>query len=335
MNRLLAFGIAAAMVCGCRAPTPTFDPFQGPPRIPPPGTGHVGQAVPSASYDALQPAVSPAAAAPPRYTPREGSYQFRSGSVERHDADRLAENSGTDHQPMLPEQRRDAGVTSVTPSRVSTAGFERDVTAADSESQVRQAANWEEESARQPVRYDAKIRVVEPPIKAVDSAPVEQNREPARFEPAGPVTEISDLPPTRSAPRATIRAASSRSTDSASPQAEETTSDAGPARLASSVRPTAAGSISNRQRYDYDPQYRTLKGRLEFSESENRWKLRYIPIDGQTDRYGGSVVLADTHQLDGFKPGDFVSIEGAIGKKDPRSRGFDPDYQLQRISRSQ
>jgi hypothetical protein len=294
----------------------------------------VGQAVPSASYDGLQPTAPPAAVAPARYTPRDGSYQFRSGSVERHDAERLVESSEADRSPALADDRRDASVGTAGSSHVSTAGFERDANS-DEPSVVRQAANWEESTSKTPVRYDAKIRVVEPPAKAVETAPAEPVREPARFEPDGPVTEISELPPARSTPRATIRAASSRSTDSAPIQREEATSEAAPARLASTVRPAAANSGSNRQRYGYDPQYRSLKGRLEFSESENRWKLRYIPIDGQTDQYGGSVVLGDSAELEGFRPGDFVSVEGAIGKKDPRSRGFAPDYQLQRISRTQ
>jgi hypothetical protein len=318
MNRRLALLLAAAMVWGCRTPTPTFDPFQGPPRIPPPGTGQVGQVTPNGGgyYADQQPAAS--AAAPPRYVPRDGSYQFRSGAVDRGVR---GQGSG-----IREENTSDSGV--------ATADYEQDVTESGLEQgSVRQAANWEQEGSERP-RYDARIRVVEPATKVREAAPADDLREPGRFEPEGPVTEISDLPQERTAsqPRATIRAASDRATRS-TPAGEQP--PASPSRFASTTRSTASAQNTTRQRYGYDPQYRSLQGRLEFSESEDRWKLRYIPIDGQTDKHGGSVILSPSPELDGFEPGEFVTVEGEVGKRDPRSRGFAPDYQVQRITRLQ
>jgi len=347
MNRLFALLLAAAMVWGCRAPTPTFDPFQGAPRIPPPGTGQVGQALPGDAYYSTQPGA--AAAAPARYVPRDGSYQFRSGAVERAGAAAREEVADRGQRPAAREEvggirgqgsgAREASLASEQPSGVSTAGFEQDVTdRGPVQGNVRQAANWEQERSGKPARYDARIRVVEPAEKAEEGPPADKLREPSRFEPAGPVTEISDLPKDRvaapaGAKRGTTRAASDGPTRSAS--ASDTAAPVPPTRFATNTRSAADTPSGNRPLYGYDPQYRSLQGRLEYSESEHRWKLRYIPIDGQTDKYGGSVVLPDSPQLNGFEPGDFAAVKGIVGKKDPRSRGFAPDYQLQQITRAE
>lgn len=357
MNRLFALLIAAAMVWGCRAPTPTFDPFQGPPRIPPPGTGQVGQIAPPAdSYYSSQPSVHPgqpaaSATAPARYAPRDGSYQFRSGAVERDDGGRVAEAGGGGQGPGVREEEtsrpRSARLASTRlessraseQTAVTTAEFEQDTAERHSEREsVRQAANWEHGATEKPARYDAKIRVVEPAARAEEPPPTDPIREPARFEPDGPVTEISNLPKSRAAaparpPRAIIRAASDRPT--ARSEAVDTAAPV-TSRFATNTRSTATPAPSaSRKLYGYDPEYRSLQGRLEFSESERRWKLRYIPIDGQTDKFGGSVILADAPELDGFKAGDYVTVEGTVGQKDPRSRSFAPNYQLDRISRAQ
>lgn len=85
-------------------------------------------------------------------------------------------------------------------------------------------------------------------------------------------------------------------------------------------------------RYGYDPEYRWLRGRLEYSAIDRRWKLRYIPIDGQTDRYGGSVILADEALLAGCERGQFVEVQGHVGKHDPRA-GFAPEYVVSALKR--
>ncbi len=87
-------------------------------------------------------------------------------------------------------------------------------------------------------------------------------------------------------------------------------------------------------RYAFDPAYRWLSGMLEYSQTARQWKLRYIPIDGQTDQYGGSMILADSPSLQDFKPGDFVSIHGTISAKQPATRGFSPLYELSQIDRA-
>ncbi len=62
--------------------------------------------------------------------------------------------------------------------------------------------------------------------------------------------------------------------------------------------------------YGYGPTYQQLRGRLEFSPAIGYWKLRYIPIDGATDEFGGSMILANPEALQGFQAGDWIMVEG-------------------------
>jgi len=84
--------------------------------------------------------------------------------------------------------------------------------------------------------------------------------------------------------------------------------------------------------YGHDPAYGRLRGKLEYSQIDRRWKLRYIPIDGKTDKYGGSVVLADPALLSGCERGDFVEISGRLGGQDPKN-GFAPTYHPAEVKR--
>lgn len=109
-----------------------------------------------------------------------------------------------------------------------------------------------------------------------------------------------------------------------------------PARAADA--PAAAGQDDPRRRqstscasYGHDPNYAWLKGQLEYSHIDRRWKLRYIPIDGQTDEHGGSVVLPDSSLLESFEPGDFIAVQGRLSGK--ASSGYAPLYELSRVKR--
>jgi hypothetical protein len=98
---------------------------------------------------------------------------------------------------------------------------------------------------------------------------------------------------------------------------------------ATSTSVARANSASGaNQLYGYDPAYGWLHGRLEYSASQRVWKVRYIPIDGATDQFGGSVVLADGVQTQGLKVGDFVTAEGRVVAASQSSRGFSPRYEV-------
>lgn len=95
----------------------------------------------------------------------------------------------------------------------------------------------------------------------------------------------------------------------------------------------APSRFSSRARYGHDPDYAWLRGKLEYSQSERRWKLRYIPIDGATDEFGGSVVFSDSSLLAGYERGDFVEVRGQLGDVTPGDGGYAPDFKIREIER--
>ena len=68
----------------------------------------------------------------------------------------------------------------------------------------------------------------------------------------------------------------------------------------------------HKSRYGHSKDYTSLRGQLEYSASNRVWKIRYIPIHGQQDAYGGEFVLSDRTKLEAFQSGDYVTIQGAI-----------------------
>ena len=85
--------------------------------------------------------------------------------------------------------------------------------------------------------------------------------------------------------------------------------------------------------FSFAADYSSLSGQLEYSRSSRQWKLRYIPIDGQTDDYGGSVLLGDSADLAQFKPGDHVSVRGSLAGGPSAGGSFSPRYRLDRVER--
>jgi hypothetical protein len=71
-----------------------------------------------------------------------------------------------------------------------------------------------------------------------------------------------------------------------------------------------------------------LKGRLEHSISTGQWKLRYIPIDGATDEFGGSVVLENPHELGDLAAGDFVEIGGKLRAQQAQDLSYAASYRI-------
>jgi hypothetical protein len=177
------------------------------------------------------------------------------------------------------------------------------------DSAVRQAGGEFEaaDSGRVVQASHAKIvRVIEPETAAdrQDPSPTATaEQEPRRLAAADDAIDIMDLPPARSKTRAS--------------------------RVAQRVAPASA-IPQETQRYGYAPDYRTLRGQLEYSLAERRWKLRYIPIDGDTDSHGGSVVLIDNPPSE-FQAGDFVTIKGDL-TGDTAVGEFAPKYQVSKIA---
>ena len=77
-------------------------------------------------------------------------------------------------------------------------------------------------------------------------------------------------------------------------------------------REPVADNPPRKSRYGHSKDYTSLRGQLEYSASNRVWKIRYIPIHGQQDAYGGEFVLSNPAKLEAFQSGDYVTIKGAI-----------------------
>lgn len=96
--------------------------------------------------------------------------------------------------------------------------------------------------------------------------------------------------------------------------------------------PQVSGSgHADRPDYAYARDYSSLRGRLEYVQSSRQWKLRYLPIDGPTDPYGGSMALPNSKALEAFKPGDLVAVRGSLAGRPSGTSSVSPLYELESI----
>lgn len=168
---------------------------------------------------------------------------------------------------------------------------------------------------------------------------------------SGGVIDIMDLPPKGSGtsgpgsnnqqPRGTFGASTTIHRDPAVQQASavmpletpaggQTANPYSPQQLPEFRKPVTPGSATN---YACAGDRSWLKGRLEYSQARQRWKLRYISLDGEADRFGGSVVLQNSSLLSGCNPGDFVEVNGRITGESKTPGDFAPDYEISQLKR--
>jgi hypothetical protein len=77
--------------------------------------------------------------------------------------------------------------------------------------------------------------------------------------------------------------------------------------------------------------YSQLTGQLYFVPAGGGlWVLRYAPL-GKEDESGGSVVLGQDRQLDNYREGDLVAVEGKLTGEQGSSRLGGPLYQVRSI----
>jgi hypothetical protein len=340
MKRPLALLIAVFVLAGCRGQgAPGTDPFFGRTRVPPPGTGVISGAPtdpyyggapyseapryvpPGASTPQGPPATStqpPASGGGRNYTPPGGTFKYQGSSWTRRGS-RLASRSETRITPPALSDRSGG----LTPKAASAPpGRER----------VIQVLQPRETTAGGPKQE----------IRVPHAARASTTEEPRRLRIPKGAVEITDLPRAGRLTSATRPPAASagngvrpvsgtkRPDDSAAVTAAVGFSAATPGR-------TSAAEFTARENYGHDPDYRWLRGKLEYSQIDRRWKLRYIPIDGTaidgtTDDFGGSVVLPDEKRLAGCERGDFVEVRGQLGKKAPNS-DFSPTYEVAEVKR--
>ncbi len=153
--------------------------------------------------------------------------------------------------------------------------------------------------------------------------------QPHRAAPRGPGVDIMDLPDANGS--TTPDRASANRQESGFRLVSDIEDAPGENKVVAAVALSSGSDASAaRGRYGHDPEYRWLRGKLEHSQLDGCWKLRYIPIDRATDDFGGSVVLPDPSLLTGIERGEFVEVRGEIGPHDAADR-FAPTYLATKI----
>ena len=323
MNRSLAFWLAPLLLAGCRNSPQPFDPFL-PATVPPPATGAAAGTTSPAPYYYSAPNAAPAETqypsggndgyAPPPTAPAGTPYQGESNPWPKD---------------RFPTSKRDPGnrQSSHVPAATSQPGAVHSQLVSASESgKRREASNVQHASGEiaagaspsriVPASHSKMVKVIHSQSSQEGEAALAAaagGEEPQKLPAADEAVDIMDLPPAKPA-------ASSRTAQ----------------RIASSgggkvVRTSAAEPVepASARRYAYSPDYARLNGQLEYSLAERRWKLRYIPIDGETDSHGGSVVL-ESPPPEGFQAGDFVTVAGRLSGEAATGE-FAPAYQYDRI----
>lgn len=331
MKRLLALVIAVLVFSGCRAQAPpAADPFFGRTRVTPPGTGAISAGPADPYYQGTPGVVVPqtpaGTIAPPAVSIGVPSDTPPSGGFD---------NRGSSSPGIRIPSPSQPGTRVPPPSFV-------EVTPAPSSQAAQTPAATGTLAGRERV-----IRILEPrPRASEDSRQATDGHptvaaapgEPRRLGVATRAVDIMELPEA-----GTSRSASS---DRTAPDSAgfRLVSGTGPAddsagvtaavgsSLAATNDAAAAAEFAPRAGYGYDLDYAWVRGKLEYSEIDRCWKLRYIPVDGETDRYGGSMALPDASVLTGCERGDFVEIHGRVGHQDLK-KGYAPTYEVAEVKR--
>ena len=355
MRRSLAILFAIVFLAGCNRTSSLapIDPFFGATRVPPPRTGMLPKR-PTADpyYSSRRDSVNPKASARPlhaatsgaigtQYQPPGGRFDYQGKREEAASSavSSVAARVSGDHIsiPMAARRetdwavggtdRREADSLADRTSGDNSSGASS-LAGIPSEAAPRGGGLAQRETIEQTLGPRPKSGLPRVPGRSILSAPRAADYRVSQPRRSDGIIDIMDLPPVR-----TSGSSGPRFVDANVRQAlatEDVSSASSGSRSAQSK--TGGGQSSSvRSRYGYDPNHKWLRGKLEYSERENRWKLRYIPIDGATDAYGGSVVLADVSRLSGCERGDFVEVHGEIGRRAEEKQGFAPDFKISRV----
>ncbi len=304
--------LSMVTILGCQghdAQVP-MDPFYGQTKIAPPATGEITR----------RPAVDP-------YYPRPSTPGSGTGVqppptvsgqlIESQPSARLAANAAT-------PAKQDAGFSSgdrveipisarreLTPEEMLAA-----TTRPDSEPA---AATVSPEPPAEPRRVTQTVGPRDQSIARQSNDYTGRSQSPATMSSRGVPVDINDLPPAD-------RGAGTLRNDHVQ-QASATLAETGTA-----VRiPSRVDNDPDSSRYGSADDYSRLRGQLEYLETDRCWKLRYIPIDRESDDFGGSVVIKESGKLSGFERGDFVEVRGRIAKQPGDGTNFAPLYEIESI----
>ncbi len=335
----LALVSAALLAMGCRTPAPTFDPFAGRTTVPPPGTGTMAPpAVSQPYYQSAPPPGVPPTTTYPNTVPPGGSYGYPQSSVQPSSPTMLASASAA--SPAAPRADESRITIAETPAPVTNWSPQMVTQRAADEPTIRIPADDEAARLALPAAQPAQsTRAVAPqtPTRAVAAAP-----QPVSYAQATSFTPIPQgsyvangcEPAYRVAPQGAVEITQLPAHTGRSSAAPAASASAAPA-AGFAIRPVSHEQpdfLSPVYRYGYDTDYRWIKGKLEYLQSTQQWKLRYIPIDGETDEYGGSVEIANPELMAGIEPGDYVTLHGRI-TREPDDTSFAPLYTISQAER--
>lgn len=343
---------------GCQSRPQAMDPFMRT-RIPPPGTGDVGP-IPTGAYGAP---VGAAVAAPPpgaTYAPPGGSFNYNGGQLTPVTPPPVAAPPATSSipgavapppagaygAPAVPTYQQPAAIPSSAPvappsgspyappgggwaptssvngppttSMHSRETMQRELRPLGETARAgalgNAAADMPADSGSVPGEFvlDPSDKLSKTPM----AAPLQDGQDTRAIEP------VSYTVPQGAPPR--IIQGAYAAVDSPSPAAQ---------RQATSVAAAGQGPADRGATYGYDANYAWLQGQLEYSDATKQWKLRYVPVSGPTDKYGGSVILSPSPALAGLRAGDFVSVKGKIASASPTQGSFAPLYQVSAADR--
>jgi hypothetical protein len=336
MKRTWAALLAATALVGCRSAQSTTNPFLRT-TVPPPATapavvvpgepftpGVVTPAAPAAVVPmAPPPVVAPPMVAPPRdkFSPPGGSFQYNQSSIDRSkgagaQAVQLAsysQPSGSASRDTVAREARAAPcATAPIAAATGTPGNMIRILPPRTEPSVVAVAATQE----------FKPSSSSNPLMRVTVEDGGQDADDGQADVADEDTE-SEGPEVRQ-----VAAVAPRANWDATAQDEEAEESAPDESQPEAQTASTSGGNAG---YAFSPDYGWLRGRLEYSQTVRQWKLRYIPIDGQTDQYGGSVKLPTSEALASFKPGDMVAVRGSLATEAAPTGSFAPLYVLAHI----
>ena len=330
MRRPLAILLVVVFLAGCNRTSSLapVDPFFGSTRVPPPRTGmlpkrpaaapyysdHRDSVNPPAPADLLHAATSGTIGN--RYQPPGGKFDYRQNREEKKTASSLAIRSDGDNIsiPMSARRETDWATQGTNRSEADSLVDEaRRLAATPSVATPRTSELARSQTVEQTLGPRPKSLTPHSSSRSILPAPKAVNYPVSQPRRASGLIDIMDLPPV-----GTSGSSKPRSVDPG-------------VRQATATEDVSSRSSTDRSRYGHDPKYNWLRGKLEYSQREGRWKLRYIPIDGDTDDFGGSVVLVDVSKLSGYERGDFVKVYGEIGPRAEEGQGFAPDFKISRV----
>jgi len=300
--------IAVCLLVGCQSQSmPVTNPFMSPDRVPPPSTRTLapGTAQPYYPGDPT-PNLQPGAVVPPNYPPANVI------------------------PPVTPAPPAGNWNPQPPPQHVNPASAELPIgpVASVNESPV------QIQSDQQGLRFNT------PEIQNLANvAPVAQAQQvvPAQFEDVLPTSQpwesVTSVPVTEVVPRdVSIRAVSSPGSESLS-NASGFRSPSG-----DGFRPQGSsrqGNVSAEtvNRFGFDPQYRWLRGQLEFDPTSQQWYLRYISQVGQPDQHGGRLLVANPIVLGDLQPGAHVQVQGRLDGRQVGPATVVPIYTISAVQR--